>query len=88
MTHLKTLISPSLFPQPQLTTKSQSMLSKYGKKYDICKIFLASRNEFTCKLTGKVYKVRDNSNSANMVYLINLKLCKDQNVGSTYTNNL
>ena len=30
--NLKELISPSLFPQRQLTTKSQSTVSKCGKK--------------------------------------------------------
>ena len=30
--NLKELISPSLFPQPQLTTKSRSMVNKCGKK--------------------------------------------------------
>ena len=82
--NLKELISASFFPQQQLTTKSQSMVSKCGKKCDICDNFLVCRNEFTCKVTGKTYKVKGNlsCNSANVVYLISCKLCKDQYVGS------
>ena len=47
------------------------------------------RNKFTCKIAGKTYKVRSNlsCDSANVVYLISFKLCKDQNVGSAYKNN-
>ena len=65
------------------------MLSKCGKKCDICDNFLVCRNEFTCKVTGKTYKVRGNlsCNSANVVYLISCKLCKDRYVGSAYKNN-
>ena len=87
--NLKELISPSLFPQRQLTTKSQSTVSKCGKKCDIYDNFLVCRNEFTCKVTGKAYKVRGNlsCNSANVVYLISCKLCKDQYLGSAYKNN-
>ena len=88
--NLKELISPSsFFLQRQLTTKSQSMVSKCGKKCDICDNFLVCRNEFTCKVTGKTYKVRGNLSctSANVVYLISCKLCKDQYVGSAYKNN-
>ena len=59
------------------------MVSKCGKKCDIC------NNEFTCKFTGKTYKVRGNlsCNSANVVYLMSCKLCKDHNVGPAYKNN-
>ena len=87
--NLKELISPSLFPQRQLTTKSQSTVSKCGKKCDICDNFLVCRNKFTCKDTGKTYKVRGNlsCNSANVVYLISCKLCKNQYVGCAYKNN-
>ena len=87
--NLKELISPSLFPQRQLTTKSQSTVSQYGKNCDNCDNFLVCRNEFTCKVTGKTYKVRGNlpCNSPNVVYLISCKLCKDQYVGSAYKNN-
>ena len=83
------LISPSLFLLRQLTTKSQSTVSKCGKKCDICDNLLVCRNEFTCKVTGKTYKIRGNllCNSANVVYLISCKLCKDQYVGSAYKNN-
>ena len=82
--NLKELISPSLFPQRLLTTKSQSTVNKCGKECDICNNFIVCRNEFTCKVTGTTYKVRDNlsCNSANVVYLISCKLCKDQYVGS------
>ena len=74
--NLKELISPSLSPPRQLTTKSQSMVSKCGKKCDICENFLICRNEFTCKVTGKRYKVKGNlsCNSPNEVYLISSKL--------------
>ena len=86
---LKELISPSLFPQWQLTTKSQSTVSKCGKKCDICDNFLVCRKEFTCKVTGKTNKVKGNlsCNSADVVYLISCKLSKDQYVGSAYKNN-
>ena len=50
---IKERISPSLFPQPQLITKSQSIVSKYGKNSDSCNKFLACRNEFTCNAAGK-----------------------------------
>ena len=68
--NLKELISPSLFPQPQLTTKLQSMVSECGKNCVICYNFLVCRKEFTSKVTGKTYKVRGNlsCNSANVVY--------------------
>lgn len=81
--NLKEHISPSLFPQPQLTTKSQSMVSKCGKKCDIFDNFLVRRNEFTCKVRGKTYKIGGNLlyNSANVVYLLSCRLCKNQYVG-------
>ena len=87
--NLKELISPSLFPQWQLTTKSQSTVSKFGKECDMCDNFLVCRNEFTCKVTVKTYKERGNlsCNSANVVYLISCKLCKDRYVGCPYKNN-
>ena len=87
--NLDELISPSSFYQPQLTTKSQSMVSKWSKKCDICDNFLVCRHEFTCKVTGTTYNVKVNlsCNSANVVYLISCKLCKDQYVGSTHKNN-
>ena len=52
-------------------------------------IFLVCRAEFSCKVTGKTYKARDNlsCNSTNVVCLISCKLCKDQYVGSAYKNN-
>ena len=85
--NLKELTSPPFFPRPQLTTKS--LVSKCGEKCDICNNFLVCRNEFSCKVTGTTYKVKGNlsCNSANVVYLISCKLCKDQYVGSTYKNN-
>ena len=58
--NLKELISPSLFPQPPVTTKLQSMVSKCSKKYDICDNFLVCRNILTCTVTRKTYKVRGN----------------------------
>ena len=63
------------------------MVSKC-KKCDICDSFLVCRNEFTCQVTGKTYKIRSNLsyNSANVVYLISSKLCKNQCVGSAYRN--
>ena len=48
--NLKELISPSLFPQPQLKTKSPSMVSKCGKKCDIFDNFLVTRNELFVRL--------------------------------------
>ena len=71
----KEFILPSLFPQPQLATNSQSIINKCGKKFDIDN-FLICRNEFTCKVTDKTYKVRGNlsCNSANIVYLVSCKL--------------
>ena len=86
---IKELISPFLFPETQLTAKSQSMVSKCGKECDFWDNFLVCRNKFTCKFTGKTYKVRGNlsCNSANLVYLLSCKLCKDQYVGSAYKNN-
>ena len=69
--------------------KMAVMVSKCGKKCDICDNFLVCRNELTCKVTGKTYKVRSNlsCNSANVVCSISRKLCKDQYVGSAYKNN-
>ena len=65
------------------------MVSKYGKKCDICDNFLECTNEFTYKVTGKTYKVRGNlsCNSANVLYLISCKLCKGQYVVSAYKDN-
>ena len=72
-----------------VTTKLQSMVSHCGKKCDICDHFLVCRNKFTCKVTGKIYEVRENlsCNSPNVVYLISCKLCNDQYVRSAYKNN-
>ena len=65
------------------------MVSKCNSRCDICQKFLACKNEFKCKVTGKTYKVRGNldCNSLNVVYLINCKLCGDQYVGSALKNN-
>ena len=51
-------------------------------------ILLVCRNEFTCKVSGKTYKVRGNlsCNNANVVYLISCKLFKDHYVGVAYKN--
>ena len=85
--NLRVLISPSLFPQAKSDTPS--MVSKCNSRCDICQKFLACKNEFKCKVTGKTYKVRGNlnCNSLNVVYLINCKLCGDQYVGSALKNN-
>ena len=50
--------------------------------------FLVCRSVFTCKVTGKTYKVKGNLScyEANVVYLISCKLRKDQFVGSAYKN--
>ena len=68
--NLKELISPSLFPQPQLATKLQFMVSECGKNCDIFYNFLVCRKEFISKVTGKTFKVRGNlsCNSANVAY--------------------
>ena len=86
--NLKELISPSLFPQPLVATKLQSMVSKCGKKCDICDNFLVCRNILTRTVTRKTCKVRGNlsCNSANVAEVISCKLCKGQFVGSAYKN--
>ena len=68
----------------------QSHGVRCGKKiFNIRDNYLVRRNEYTCKVTSKIYKLRGNlsCNRTNMVYLIRYKLCNHQYVGSAYKNN-
>ena len=74
---LRELISASMFPQAQV--ESHSMVSKCkSKRCDICQNYLVYKNEFTCTVTGKIYKVIGKlcCVSSNVNYLISCKLCK------------
>ena len=78
----------SMFPQAQV--ESHSMVSKCkSKRCDICQNYLVRKNEYTCTVTGKTYKVRGKlcCASSNVIYLINCKLCKEQCVGSAFKDN-
>ena len=85
--NLKELVSPSLFPQS--ASISQSMVSKCGQKCDICDNYLVTKNFFSCKVTGKTYKVRGNLTccSKNVVYILSCKICEVQYVGSAFKDN-
>ena len=66
------------------------MVSKCkSKRCDICQNYLVCKNEFTCTVTGKTYKVRGKlcCTSSNVIYLISCKLCKEQYVGSAFKDN-
>ena len=47
------------------------------------------KNEFTCTVTGKTYKVGGKlcCTSSNVIYLISCKLCKEKYVGSAFKDN-
>ena len=85
---LRELISASMFPQAQV--ESRSIVSKCkSKRCDICQNCFVCKDEFTCTVTGKTYKVRGKlcCTSSNVIYLISCKLCKEQYVGSTFKDN-
>ena len=66
------------------------MVSKCkSKRCDTCQNYLVRKNEFTCTVTGKTYKVRSKSRctSSNVIYLISCKLYKEQYVCSAFKNN-
>ena len=73
------LISPSIFPQAQVEFHSMVSKCKF-KTCDICQKYLVCKNEFTCSVTGKTYKMRGKlcCTSSNVIYLISCKLCKEQ----------
>ena len=79
--NLKEILSPSLFPSKAKQIEN-SITS--CNKYDICKNFLVSDTTFKCKVTGRVYNIRDKltCNSPDVVYLISCSNCDDQCVGS------
>ena len=67
------------------------MVSKYiSKRCDICQNYLVCKNEFTCTVTSKIYKVRGKlcCTSFNAIYLISCKLFKEQYVGSAFKDSL
>ena len=85
---LRELISPSVFPQAQV--KSHSVVSKCKSKDVISALnYLICKNEFTCTVTSKTYKVRGKlcCTSSNLIYLISCKLCNEQYVGSPFKDN-
>ena len=85
---LREVISPSMFPQAQI--ESHSMVSKCKfKRCDICQNYLVSKNEFTCTVTGKTYKVRGKlcCTSSNVIHLISCKLCKERYLGFAFRDN-
>ena len=79
---LRELIIPSMFPQAQVQSHSMVSTCK-SKRSDICLNYLVCKNEFTCAVTGKTYKVRGKlcCTSSNVIYLISCKLCKEQYIG-------
>ena len=60
-----------------------------SKRCEICRNYLVCKNEFTCTVTGKTYKIRGKLcwTSSNVIYLISCKLCKEQYVGSAFKDN-
>ena len=65
------------------------MVSKCNyRRCDICQNYLVCQNEFTCRVTGKTYKVRGKlcCTSSNVIYLISCKLCKEQYLGSAFND--
>ena len=85
---MRELVCPSLFFQAQV--ESHSIVSKCrSRRCDICQNYSACKNEFTCKVTDKTYKVRGKlyCTSSNVIYLINWKLCKEKHVGSASKDN-
>ena len=50
---------------------------------------MACKNEFTCTVTGKTYKVRVKlcCTNSKVIYLISCKLCKEQYVSSAFKDN-
>ena len=85
---LRELIFPSMFPQAQV--ESRSIVSKCkSKRCDICQNCFVCKDEFTCTVTGKTYKVRGKlcCTSSNVIYLISCKLCKEQYVGTAFKDN-
>ena len=85
---LRELIFPSIFPQAQV--QSRSIVSKCkSERCDICQNCFVCKDEFTCTVTGKTYKVRGKlfCTSSNVIYLISCKLCKEQYVGSAFKDN-
>ena len=85
---MRELISVSIFPQAQV--QSHSIVSECkSKRCDIYQNYLVCKNEFTCTVTGKTYKVRGNlcCTSSNVIYLISCKLFKEHYVGSAFKNN-
>ena len=68
---LKERISPLLYPRT--VTESTSRVTKCNKsRCDIRKNYMLFKNKFTCTVTGKTYKVRDDltCKSDNVVYLM------------------
>ena len=74
---------------PQNASISQSIVIKCRQKCDICDNYLVTKNFFSCKVTGKTYKVRGNLTccSKNVVYILSCKICEVQYVGSAFKDN-
>ena len=79
--NLKKILSRSLFLAKPMNSENFIVSCK---KHDTCKNYLLTDNKFKCKVTGRFYNVRGNfsCNSSNVIYLISLKKCEDQYIGS------
>ena len=69
--NLKELTLP--FHSLQPATKSQSLVTKYGKKCDVCDNVLQCKNEFTCNPAG-IYLLKVNNRNTRTRCVICSKL--------------
>ena len=83
--NLKEILSPSLFPRT--TKQKERSIEECNKKCDICKNFLVVSPDFSCFATKRKYKTKGilKCDSRNVIYLISLKCCGKQHVGSAFS---
>ena len=86
---LREFISPSMLPRAQAESHYMVIIKCKSKRCDICQNYLVCKTEFTCRVTGKTYRVRGKlcCTSSDVTYLICCKLCKEQYVGSAFKDN-
>ena len=58
---------------------------KCGRKCDSCNEFVREGNSIKCNATGRIFKIRrdSNCNTKNVIYVAHCKACNFQGVGST-----
>ena len=76
--NLKEILSPSLYTKNK--NEKKSYVIKNCGKCDICKNYLISGNNFTCKVTNKKYHINNDldCNCMNVTYLISCTDCNEQ----------